>query len=154
HYAAEQDLEEAARALVTRHGVLVDAPAPASGQTPLMAAVRRCSQNVMDVLLCAGADLAGPRDTAGRTALDWMDAGGALALAAAKGKVGLVRRFLDWGADPNKVGSVDGGSGTPLVAALQRSFPVSLHPSEEDTLVRLLLDAGADPSKPDGGFAQ
>lgn len=136
-----------------------------TGHTPLMVALLRSSDEVIQFLLEAGADplaVSEHRQTTADVAFlshrfDWIEklralgvrvcpvldrkvSGARLRLAAATGDVGEAKRLLAQGADP------DGTEWDhPLAVAIQQNHV---------EVVRILLEAGARPTLPDSAYQQ
>jgi ankyrin repeat protein len=124
------------------------------GMSPLMFAVmlagapsvpnmppdrRRSAMEIVDILLERGAD-ADYMDFGGMTALSW-------ALGATDGESSAIaaKKLLEAGADVNPM--VPQGKWTPLMWAIGNAYIMELETGEDRTdMIKLLLDAGADPN--------
>ena len=100
-------------------------------QTPLSIAIRKADQELMRMLIAAGAD---PNKN-----VNCAYSVGTHLTYAIGGDIEIVQILLDAGADPNVIDTE--GDTTPLVKAVYR---------RNAEMVRVLVDAGADPNlKPD-----
>ena len=99
-------------------------------QTPLSIAIRKADQELMRMLIAAGAD-------PNKNVKCGFSVGTHLTYAVVFGDAEVVQILLDAGADPNVID----GDTTPLVKAVYK---------RDAEMVRMLVDAGADPNlKPD-----
>ncbi len=125
HWAAEFGRADVARLLLNIRGwQRVPVDARAHGKTPLFEAVRTGRGEIVDLLLAAGAN-PNARDDGPAVPLDF---------AVLWEHVDIVERLLEAGADPN---GIAGSRNSPL--HLARDFVGN------NTIVRMLLAAGADP---------
>jgi ankyrin repeat protein len=169
HAAAEADDVDRVRQLLDARPELIDR-GDRKGATPLHRAVAASSRSVIALLLARGADVharhgAGPGDPAGYAPVDhqpidlallWhgrqdvetarmLIGGGAaydLTIAAALGDLAGVSQMLD--RDPGRIGEGRPCGRRPLSAAVERGH---------ESIARLLLERGADPSWPEGADA-
>ncbi|MDR1377220.1 MAG: ankyrin repeat domain-containing protein [Synergistaceae bacterium] len=113
-----------------------------AGETPLFAAIRRGSLEMVETLLTAGADV-NARTKNGKTPLNGCVL---IMLRNPEERLRIVRKLLDAGADPN-IPTQDGT--TPLMKASNAAAQAS--DESVFSLMKVLLDAGADVTPKDSG---
>ena len=124
HYAAEFNGDPRVISLLLDRGVEIDDPG--RGLTPLLLSAGNNSRPVVAFLLERGADVSARAKDSGYTPLHY---------AAQNEDVDVVRLFLQHGADAR---ATNGSGTTPLHVATQQAG--------REAGVKLLLEAGADPS--------
>ena len=144
--AASTDNCELVQLLLDASADVNGAASPSGGRTALQAATEHGNIDIAKILIGAGANInANASSVDGRTCLQ---------AAAEKGHAELVQLLLDKGADVNSPAAIVSGGLTALQAALT-GFSEICRPEDRiskehawTTIIRALLDAGADVNAP------